>query len=203
MEEAGASNLVTGVLLNYRGLDAAGEVTVIFTALIAVLAVLTVASTRDADASNHDGRVRRSDADRRHPDHPVSPIVHFVVRLIAPFTALYAAYVILHGHVTPGGGFQGGAILGGLFIALTMVLGKERTRPLVRPVLAPWMQGAAVLTFAAVGAVGALLTGVYLGFPVDPSLRIVRDLMLIALEVGIALGGAAVLAMIFLQMEAS
>lgn len=128
-------------------------------------------------------------------------VVGFVVRLLAPFIAIYAIYVILQGHVTPGGGFQGGAILGGLFVALTIVLGESRTTTLLPRRGAPWMQGAAVLSFGVIGAIGAGLTGYFLGYPAEAALHLVTELMMIVLEIGIGLGGAAIFATIFLQME--
>jgi len=188
-EEAGAANIVTAVILNYRGLDTAGEVTVIFTALAAALAVLI---GFPAPPKDNDG-VPAAPA-------PLSPVVSFVVRLLAPFIVLFSVYVILNGHVTPGGGFQGGAILGGLFIALTIVLGEGRTRVLLPRRGAPWMQGAALLAFVAVGILGTALTGYFLGYPAE-SQHLVTELMMLVIEVGIGLGGAAIFATIFLQME--
>lgn len=190
-EEAGAANIVTGVILNYRGLDTAGEVTVIFTALAAVLAVLISfpALPKPSDTPG---------ATSTPP--PVSPVVGFVVRLLAPFIALFTVYVVLHGHVSPGGGFQGGAVLGGLFIALTIVLGESRTRLLLPRRGAPWMRGAALLAFVAAGVLGTILTGYFLGYPTETN-RLVTELMLLGIEVGIGLGGAAIFATIFLQME--
>jgi len=199
-EEAGADNIVTGVLLNYRGLDTAGEVTVIFTALMAGLAVLISHKKQpEGDATYDAAEAAAEDAPVRAP---VSPVVSFVVRLLAPFIALFAVYVIVNGHVTPGGGFQGGAILGALFIALTIVLGRERTRTLMPRLAQPWMQGAALLTFVGVGIVGGALTGHFLGYPAQASLHLARELMMLVLEAGIGLGGAAVFATLFLQMEA-
>ncbi|MBE0417924.1 MAG: sodium:proton antiporter [Coriobacteriia bacterium] len=195
-EEAGADNIVTGVLLNYRGLDTAGEVTVIFTALVAGLAVLI--TRRKEPGAKADSAAR---GDVPAPP-PVSPVVSFVVQLLAPFIALFAVYVILNGHVTPGGGFQGGAILGALFIALTIVLGEGRTRSLMPRLALPWMQGAALISFVVVGVLGAGLTGYFLGFPAEASLHLVRELMMLVLEAGIGLGGAAIFATLFLQMEA-
>lgn len=189
-EEAGAANIVTAVILNYRALDTAGEVTVIFTALVACLAVLISFPALPKDGGEG---VPVTPA-------PLSPVVSFVVRLLAPFIALFSVYVIFHGHVTPGGGFQGGAILGGLFIALTMVLGEGRTRALLPRHGAPWMQGAAVLAFVAVGILGTALTGYFLGYPAE-SQHLVTELMLLVIEVGIGLGGAAIFATLFLQME--
>ena len=52
-EEAGAENIVTGVILNYRGLDTAGEVTVIFTGFAAAFAVLIPAALIRARVTTH------------------------------------------------------------------------------------------------------------------------------------------------------
>ncbi len=41
----------------------------------------------------------------------MSPIVRTSSKLISPFLVAYGAYMIIHGHITPGGGFQGGVIL--------------------------------------------------------------------------------------------
>lgn len=190
VEEAGAENLVTGVILNYRGLDTAGEVSVIFTALAAGLVVLIPAarsrSTRHADPKTT----------------PASPVVRFVVRLSAPFIALFAIYVILNGHASPGGGFQGGAILGGLFIALSVVMGAEKMGTLLPERLAVWLHVAAPVTFACVGFAGIALTGAFLGYPQEEALHAVREAMLLALEIGIGVGGAAIFATLYAQMEA-
>jgi len=200
-EEAGAANIVTGVILNYRGLDTAGEVTVIFTALAGALAVLISfpAGPKPADRPEPPEQSGpHGDAARTPP--PMSPVVGFVVRLLAPFIALFTICVVLNGHVSPGGGFQGGAILAGLFIALTIVMGESRTRSLLPRRGAPWMRAAAVLSFLAVGVIGAMMTGHFLGYPAETN-HLATELMLLAVEIGIGIGGAAVFATIFLQME--
>lgn len=208
-EEAAAANIVTDVILNYRGLDTSGEVTVIFTGLVATLAVLLTApplfmrenggGATGAPAAT--AATSPASASASPAPTPVSPVVAFVIRLIAPFTAMFAGYVILHGAASPGGGFQGGAILGGLFIVITVIVGRERTLPLLPRRATPWMQGVAVMTFVAVGSVGAAFTGYFLGFPAMTA-RTVAELMIEVLEIGIGLGGAAIFATIFLQMEA-
>lgn len=204
-EEAAAANIVTDVILNYRGLDTSGEVTVIFTGLVATLAALLTAPPlfmreKSSDATRAPAAPVATAATSPAPT-PVSPVVAFIIRLIAPFTAMFAGYVILHGAASPGGGFQGGAILGGLFIVITVIVGREHTLPLLPPRATPWMQGVAVMTFIAVGSVGAAFTGYFLGFPAMTA-RTVAELMIEVLEIGIGLGGAAIFATIFLQMEA-
>ncbi|MDZ4655149.1 MAG: hydrogen gas-evolving membrane-bound hydrogenase subunit E [Coriobacteriia bacterium] len=211
VEDAGAENIVTDVILNYRGFDTNGEVTVIFTALAAVLAVLLLDRT-PATASEKPAQ----------PTQPVSIVVSFIVRLLAPFIALFALYVILNGHATPGGGFQGGTILGALAIALTLVLGEKKAQRLLPEGLKPWLQATAPLTFVVIGLIGLVSVGSYLefptvdgnvasavaaffsniGFPAAEGLSWVRAVWLVILEFGIGIGGAAVIASIFWTMEA-
>lgn len=183
---AGAENLVTGVLLNYRGLDTFGEVIVIFTALAAVMAVLTPAAPAPP---------------RAPAAGAVSPVVAFVIRFTAPFIALFGAFVILKGHVSPGGGFQGGVILGSLLMLLSVVMGRGARAPLVPVAAAPWLQAAAPLAFAVASVLGLGLTGVLLGFPAAPEMALVRESMMIALELGIGIGGAAIILALFLALR--
>jgi len=189
-EETGAENIVTAIILNYRGFDTQGEVTVIFTAMAAVVAVLVLGASGGP-------------AERKSPSAvPVSVIVRFIVRVMAPFVLLFSAYVIMNGHVTPGGGFQGGTIAGALVIALTLIMSEEHARRLtpVRP--ERLLQAAAPITFFLIGLAGLALTGDYLAYPHSGSTIWLATLMLTIVEVGIGVGGAMVIATIFRTMGA-
>lgn len=52
-------------------------------------------------------------------------IVKKTTQLIAGIVFLYGSYVVLHGHLTPGGGFAGGVILAGSFILLILAFGSD------------------------------------------------------------------------------
>jgi multisubunit Na+/H+ antiporter MnhB subunit len=52
-------------------------------------------------------------------------IVKKTTQLIAGLVFLYGIYVIIHGHLTPGGGFAGGVILAGSFILLILAYGSD------------------------------------------------------------------------------
>ncbi|MCK5716169.1 MAG: sodium:proton antiporter [Thiomargarita sp.] len=95
--EVGSANIVSSVLLAYRGLDTLGELTVLFVAATAIGLVLGQRSP-DTKHDSEAGFILRSAAD-----------------LLFPFMIMLGAYIILHGHITPGGGFQGGAILAAAF----------------------------------------------------------------------------------------
>ncbi len=189
-EEAGAENIVTDVILNYRGFDTNGEVTVIFTSLAAVLAVLL--GSRKGD--------ERPAEEPPAKAVPVSDVVSFIVRLLAPFIAIFAIYVILNGHISPGGGFQGGAILAALVIVTTVIIGRRQAEALVPLRVRRILQAAAPLAFVAVGIAGLLVFGDYLSFPKTEELRWLATAWLMIIEIGIGVGGAAIIATIFWTM---
>jgi multicomponent Na+:H+ antiporter subunit B len=187
-DAGGAANLVTAVLLNYRGLDTFGEVSVIFSALIAVLAVLAAASG---------DRARQDAASAEGETLPASPVVDFIVRLMAPFIATFAAFVMVSGAELPGGGFQGGVVLGAMLILLAVAVGRDRVDRMLRRGPLRWLRAAAPLTFTLVALLGLGMTGWWFGLPAAEPWR---HLLLAALEVAIGVGGAAVLAGIFLAL---
>jgi multicomponent Na+:H+ antiporter subunit B len=216
--ETGMKNLVTAVLLNYRGFDTFIEVVVIFTALAAVLALPKGSAPMprgsalgpkgsapmpqpDAATSPAAGaaRAREEEAVEVASDVPVSPVVRFVVRLLAPFIAMFAVAMLFRGHITPGGGFQAAAVFAAVFIALGLVLGQDRAARLVPVDWRPWLQGVAPLAFALVAWIGWRTTGAFLGYPIGD--HTVQEAMGFVLEIGIAVGGGVVLARIFLEME--
>jgi len=194
VEETGYKNLVTAVLLNYRGFDTFFEVVVIFTALVSVLAL-----PRGSAAGPGGAQAPAGDEPNGAPGVPVSPVVSYVVRLMAPFMAMFALAMVYRGHVTPGGGFQAAAVFAAIFIAIGLVLGRARAARLVPVDWRPWLQGAAPLAFAAVAWVGWRLTGAFLGFPTDD--HAAQEAMGLVLEFAIALGGGVILARLFLEME--
>jgi multicomponent Na+:H+ antiporter subunit B len=55
----------------------------------------------------------------------MSTIVKKMTQLVVGLIFLYGIYIILHGHLTPGGGFAGGAIIAGAFILLILVFGSN------------------------------------------------------------------------------
>lgn len=102
--EVGAGNVVTAVLLAYRGLDTLGELIILFVAATAAGMVL----------SKHPEEQAKTLAQlNQFPS--AGFILQIASHLLFPFLILFGAYIIIHGHLTPGGGFQGGAILGAAF----------------------------------------------------------------------------------------
>lgn len=183
-EAGGAPNLVTAVLLNYRALDTYGEVVVIFAALIAVLGV------------GLSSRPRRPQASAK--GLPVSPVVNHVVRLLAPFIALFAFFMIIEGHVLPGGGFQGGVVLGALMILIGLVHGPRRLHRLLPMTVTFWVRATALLAFAVAAIAGLALSGWLFALPEHAGLR---EVFFVGLELAIGIGAAFAVAGFFLSLE--
>ena len=184
-EETGADNLVTAVLLGYRGYDTFGEVMIMFAALAAVMAVL----------APQPGERRSADAG----EVAISPVVAFVIRLLAPFIAAFAVLVVLRGHISPGGGFQGGVILGALLVLLSVVTGRGQERPLLPPRESSWLQASGPLAFTFAALLGLATAGAVLGVPLDPAWA--RGAVMGVLELGIGIGTATIILGLFLQMR--
>lgn len=96
-DQLGAANFVTSVVLGYRGLDTLMELTILFTAATVVAMVLG----------------RRKPSAKRDPD--AGFVLQAGADLFFPLLLIVGLYIILHGHLTPGGGFQGGVILAAAF----------------------------------------------------------------------------------------
>ncbi len=105
-EDLGAANVVTAIIVTYRGLDTLGEVTVLF--LSAAIVGLVLASGRLCEK-------------QRRALTPVGELLTVGTRLLVPLFMLLGVYIFVNGHLTPGGGFQGGAVIasGVLLILLT------------------------------------------------------------------------------------
>ncbi len=88
-------------------------------------------------------------------EHGMSLIVKTITRLIVGIIILYGIYIVLHGHLTPGGGFPGGVIIALSFVLLMLAYGKG--------VALGKMPKAVASTFESLGAI-MFLTIAVLGF---------------------------------------
>ena len=118
LEETGAVNIVTGMILDYRAFDTLGESHVLFIATCTVLILLR----RDGKKEQEEGQ----DNDRLYePKNDV--ILQTVARVLVPPILLFGIYIILAGHLGPGGGFSGGAVIGAGLILYLNAFGFAKT----------------------------------------------------------------------------
>lgn len=101
-------------------------------------------------------------------------ILKRISAIILPFICIYGFYVILHGHISPGGSFAGGIIVGLSFIAFSTVYGIEKGRTKLPEKALIWVESYGTLWYGIMGMVGIVkgvpflankLAGVDLGEP--------------------------------------
>ena len=128
-------------------------------------------------------------------------VVNIICRAMAPFILLFALYVIVHGHYSPGGGFQGGAILAASVMLLRLSLGKERTSKRFPPKLAPILGAIGLLIYAGTGLATLIWGGMYLDYAYLPIPEVsgasLRYLGILIVEIGIGLAVFGILLSIF------
>ena len=92
-----AANVVTAIVVSYRGFDTLGEVAVLFAATAGVGALLT--------------RKRMGSAATGGDRTEATEVLRTATGLLTGLLVMFGVYIFMHGHLTPGGGFQGGVVI--------------------------------------------------------------------------------------------
>ena len=137
---AGIPNAVTAVVVYFRGLDTLGEVSVLFLVSTGVGLLL--------------GRGEKVGRSQSSP----SAIVAHAKTLVLPHFILTGLYITLHGHLTPGGGFQGGVMAAGVSLLLILAGDKIKNHKVLHA-----LEGVVGSLYALVAISGIWLAGSFLG----------------------------------------
>jgi multicomponent Na+:H+ antiporter subunit B len=178
--ETSVPNMVTAVLADYRGYDTMFETIVIFTAGVACFFLLRVFRPLEPSSRMYRHiptgitlRMTKGVAPEKISREferidlawvPYDLVVKSTCRLIVPFCQLFALYVIAHGHHSPGGGFQGGVILGAAIILYAISNNMRASLSRVGERLAVRLCVLGVLIYAGTGALCILLGSEYLNY---------------------------------------
>ena len=119
--DTGAANIIAGMILDYRAFDTLGESTVLFIAVSAVIILLK----RDPDNPDPEEEAQNRREELLAKSRP-NIVLKVIGAILIPFILLYGGYVVLNGHLSPGGGFSGGAIMGGALILFASAFGFKK-----------------------------------------------------------------------------
>ena len=131
-------NSVTSIVVNFRGFDTPGEVTVLFLAVTVLGSVLYR---------------KRKHGEEKTVLFGSSKIMQSGSRLLFAPIILLGAYVFIHGHLSPGGGFQGGVIIATGFLLMLMAYQDYK----VSHNVLSWVESMAGVTFAGIGIAGLVM----------------------------------------------
>jgi multicomponent Na+:H+ antiporter subunit B len=197
MQEIGVPNIVTSVLASYRAFDTFGEVVVIFTSGIGVLALLSL--VRRPRVTARDIVRDEVEIDTYNDSmHEQYLILRIVSKTLLPFIMLFALYVQFHGDFGPGGGFQAGVIFAAAIILYTMLFGMSTARRVINQPFIQFLAATGVLLYGSVGLV-SLLNGKnfldYSALSADPIAG--QHLGILLIELGVGITVASVMIIIF------
>jgi multicomponent Na+:H+ antiporter subunit B len=101
-------------------------------------------------------------------------LLRVVTKLLLPFIVLFGLYVIVHGELSPGGGFQGGVLIAVGFILYGIVFGRDDLEKLLPHQVSDLLAAAGVLVYAGTGFACLFAGGHFLDyralFPTWPAL---------------------------------
>jgi len=141
--EVGAANLVTSIVVTYRGLDTLGEVSILFLTAAIISFVLKFQN----DEVDEDREVR-----------PSSEVLTSATQVFTPIIMLVGIYIFMNGHLTPGGGFQGGAVIASGVVLMLMSNPKFKPNHTIISVV----ESFSGIGFVVIGILGILLAGGFL-----------------------------------------
>ena len=142
LQETGAVNIVTGMILDYRAFDTLGESHVLFVATCTVLILLRI------DKKKGRNSIEEWEANDRIYEPKNDIILQTVAKLLVPPIMIFGIYVILCGHLGPGGGFSGGAVIGAGLILYLNAFGFAKTERFFTAKTYKWMSFGALACYA-------------------------------------------------------
>ena len=149
--ETASPNLVTAVLADYRGFDTLFETCVLF--LSGVVVCLTLLEGKEG--KNEVSAV----AERKNLRQERKSAFDLAFRAVIPVLVIYAVYVLLHGEVSLGGGFQAGALLACAYLLDRISPGRSMYLPRLRTEATLLLGGLGTFFFALTGALCMILAG--------------------------------------------
>lgn len=130
-------------------------------------------------------------------------VIETLCRILTPFIQLFALYVIMHGHYGPGGGFQGGVILGASFILLIIAYDIKETKKRMSEKLKTFSSSLGLIIYSGIGVLCLGFGGAYLDYgklPFSAAIAESRALGILGIEIGVGITVMAVMVTIFIEI---
>jgi multicomponent Na+:H+ antiporter subunit B len=189
IEECNSPNMVTAVIVDYRAFDTMFETTVMFLAGLSVVIIL---------ANRPKSRIPAPASLKRLRDTSGNPVYRTVnkdvmISIIEPVILIYAMYVLFHGEISLGGGFQAGALIGMTYLLDIMVVGRKRPIFNLPKDKSAALAGIGPFIYALTGFISIIGGGLYLEYnkmPLPVHQAELHSLGITAVEIGVTIGVA-------------
>jgi multicomponent Na+:H+ antiporter subunit B len=148
------TNMATAVNFDYRAFDTLGEEYILFAAVTGLALLLRQARDEIEDEP------RQYASDRRVPRR--ADDLRWLGLLLTGATVLFGAYVVYHAHLTPGGAFQGGTILGTACLLVYLAVGYQEFKAVSPKLMLDAGEAAGAGGYALIGFATMLAGGYFL-----------------------------------------
>ncbi len=130
-----------------------------------------------------------------------SPIITSITKFILPYICLYSLYIQINGEISPGGGFQAGAIFASAIIGADLIYSKSLTDyfsiDFLRIVAA-----CGVMIYAGIGCISLIFDGYYLDYSILADDKfLAQTIGIFIIEMGVGLTVAAVMCLIYFMLQ--
>lgn len=183
LQDTGAVNIVTGMILDYRAFDTFGESNVLFIATCTVLILLRNDKKKGKDSAE----AEESRDSYYEPKNDV--ILQTITKVLVPIIFIFGIYVILNGHLSPGGGFSGGAIIGAGLILYLNAFGFQKIERFFTEKTYKWVSFGS-LTFYCLAKSYSFYTGAHhleSGIPLGKAGAIISSGLILPLNICVGL----------------
>lgn len=132
-------------------------------------------------------------------------IVKGITKLLFPFVLVYGLYIMLHGHLSPGGGFSGGAIIGAGFVLYTLSFGLEQAENKLPHAILKKLESSGIYWYVMLGLIGLIrgfdfLSNQQAGFPSGVAYSLFSSGLIALLTFGIGVKVASTMITLFRLM---
>ncbi len=195
-KESGAPNLVSAIYLGYRAFDTMGETIVLLVAVSGTIGILNKIKelmARERREHSDDTSIFSLPTEKRKTHTLRTNLIEVVTGKIGPIVLLFGFYVMIYGHISPGGGFQGGVIIASGIIFLALGSSLDSSVAFANPQALNRIEAGAFLFLILISVSGILAGKGFFADPLTqitpaPALFIIILNSIIGLKVGAGIG---------------
>lgn len=190
ISECNSPNMVTSIIVDYRAFDTMFETTVMFLSGVAVILILSRGPNKRDDMYRKFYR-RKPSVSGRGPVIFKTVNKDVMISIIEPLILIYAIYVLFHGEVSLGGGFQAGALIGMTYLLDVMVVKRDRDIMDFTLEKSVGVAGLGPFIYAFGGILGLIGGGLFLEYeaiPLPIEAPELHSIGILIVEVGVTVG---------------
>lgn len=159
--ETGALNTVSSIYLGYRVFDTLGETIVLLVAVSGTIGIIAHSGSVLAKGFDFEKPVpsHTTHGENIHPKRLRTALIEVVTGKLGPIVLIFGVYVMLYGHLSPGGGFQGGVVIASGIVFLSLGGRQGASTRLTEPGILAGLEAGAFFILVLAGLTGSILGG--------------------------------------------